>query len=93
MTQAQKKAVANYRRRLKRKGLSRLEVRVREEDAPLIRQVAEALADPKRVRSAREALQRAIQQKQTNFKEFLASGPLGDIDLEREQDFGRDVDL
>ena len=37
MPTAKKKAVASYRRRMRRKGLVRVEVQVREGDAPLLR--------------------------------------------------------
>ena len=94
MTAAQKKALATYRRRLKRKGVSRMEVRVRKEDAPLIREVVKALSDPEREKTAREALRRAVTGKpKLGFKELLAAAPLEGIDLEREQDYGREIDL
>jgi ribosomal protein L18E len=48
MAARQGKALASYRRRLKQQGVARLEVRVRKDDAPLVRNVARALADPRR---------------------------------------------
>lgn len=45
MTTMTRKAVAEHRRRLKRKGLERVEVQVRSSDAPLIRAVARRLRD------------------------------------------------
>jgi hypothetical protein len=90
---AQNKAVGDYRRRLRRKGVSRVEVRVRKEDAPLIREVTKALVDPARERAARDALQCAVRPTAKSFKEFLASAPLEGIDLTREREPRRDVDL
>ena len=34
-----------------------------------------------------------MQKRQIDFKEFLASAPLEGVDLERDRDYGRDVDL
>jgi prevent-host-death family protein len=36
---------------------------------------------------------RLMQKRQIDFKEFLASAPLEGVDLERDRDYGRDVDL
>lgn len=36
---------------------------------------------------------RRLQKRQINFKEFLASAPLEGVDLERNRDYGRDVDF
>jgi hypothetical protein len=46
-------AVAEHRRRLRRRGLQRVEVQVRREDAPLVRAVAAALTDAERGAEAR----------------------------------------
>jgi hypothetical protein len=94
VTTAQRNAVANYRRRLARKGLTRLEVRVHKKDAPLVREVAQALCDPERERETRALLrERFAAKRPKGLKALLAAAPLEDIDLTREQDFGRDVDL
>lgn len=34
-----------------------------------------------------------LKARQTGFKEFLASAPLEGVDLERNRDYGRDIDL
>jgi hypothetical protein len=94
MTAAQKKALADHRRRLKRRGLTRLEVRVRKDDAALIRDVAQALCDP-----AHEAATRALLRKRfgaprgKGLKALLAAAPLEGIDLTRERDRDRDIAL
>jgi hypothetical protein len=94
MTNAQRKAVTNYRKRLKRKGLTRMEVQVRKDDAALVRGVVRALSDPEREREARAFLRERFSGGLTKgLKALLAAAPLEGIDLIREQDWGRDVDL
>ena len=91
---AQKKALHRYRRRLKRQGVVRLEVQVRRDDAPLVRDIVSALADPDRSREARALLrERFGAGPAACLKALLAAAPLEGIDLGRERDFGRDVDL
>jgi prevent-host-death family protein len=36
---------------------------------------------------------RLMEKRQIDFKEFLASAPLEGVDLERDRDYGRDVEL
>lgn len=86
--------LTNYRRRLKRQGIVRVEVQVRKEDAPLIRDVARALSDPKRAAEARALLTaRFAAPRAKGLKELLAAAPLEGIELERARDTGRTVDL
>ena len=91
----QKKAVRSYRRRLKERGLVRLEVQTAKEDAALIRQVTRALqSDPVRAAQLRSHLHRLVDHEpQSDLKALLASAPLEGIDLSRERDTGREVDL
>jgi len=94
MSSTQKKTLSAYRRRQKRRGIMRLEVHVRKDDAALIRGVAKALADPGRATEARTLLRErfsAVQAK--GLKQLLAAAPLEGIDLTRERDLGRDVAL
>lgn len=94
MTSPQRKAVANYRRRLKRQGMKRLEVRVRSADAPLVRGVVEALCDPRRERETRALLREKFATAPVRgLKALLAAAPLDSIDFKRAEDYGRDVDL
>jgi len=87
-------AVAERRRRLRSRGLQRVEVQVRGEDAPLVRAVAAALADPERAGEARALLRaRFAPAPARSLKELLASAPLDGIDLDRSRDTGRAVDL
>ena len=89
---ARKKAVATYRRRMKRKGLVRVEVQVLRADAPLLRDVAGALADPNRAAETRAMLRdRFAARGAKGLKALLADAPLDDIDLERARDMGRDA--
>ena len=92
MPRSQKKTLSAHRRRQKQRGIMRLEVHVREDDAGLIRGVAKALSDPARATEAR-ALLRARFGAQAGLKQLLAAAPLEGIDLTRERDLGRDVAL
>jgi hypothetical protein len=91
---SQKKALANYRRRLKRRGMVRFEVHVRRGDAALVRGVVNALGDPERENEARTLLrERFGSGAATGLKALLACAPLEGIDLSRDRDFGRDISL
>ena len=94
MPNARRKALTTYRRRLKRRGVVRLEIHVRKDDAALVRGVVTALADPEREGEARALLrQRFGSGKSDGLKALLASAPLEGIDLSRDRDLGRDVKL
>jgi hypothetical protein len=94
MPDARKRAVSAYRRRLKRSGLVRLEVHVRRADAPLVRGVVAALADPDREREARMLLREQFAaERASGLKALLAAAPLEGVDLERTGEPARDVDL
>jgi hypothetical protein len=87
-------ALAKHRQKRRDRGLHRVEVQVREEDAGLIRAVAAALADPDRASEARAVLRgRFGPPPGRSLKDLLASAPLEGVDLERPRDVGRDVDL
>lgn len=94
MSGAQKRALANHRRRLKRRGLMRIEIQVGKNDAALVREIARALADPTQEAETRSLLQRrfgALQAK--GLKQLLAAAPLEGIDLTREREPARDLAL
>ena len=94
MKNSQSKALSNYRRRLKRDGLVRLEVKVHKRDAALVRSIANALTDPEREAEARALLRdRFGPARAKGFKALLESAPLEGIDLARAPDLGRDVAL
>ena len=94
MASPARKAIKKYRSRLKRQGIVRLEVRVRKDDAPLVRQVVQALSDPQREEQARAKLRQHFGASEgERFKAFLVSAPLEGVDLTRRKDFARDVDL
>ncbi len=88
-------ALSDHRQRLRSRGLQRVEVQVRGEDAPLVRAVAAALVDPGRAAEARALLQRRFASDPgRGLKDLLASAPsLDDLNLERPVDFGRPVEL
>ena len=90
----QRKSLSAYRRRLKRRGIVRVEVHVRKDDAALVRGVAQALADPAREAEARALLrERFLADKMRGLKTLLAAAPLEGIDLTRDHDLGRDLVL
>ena len=87
-------AVADHRQRLRNRGLQRVEVQVHGEDAPLLRAVAAALADPERAAEARAVLRaRFAPAPARSLKKLIAAAPLEGLDLDRSRDTGRAVDL
>ena len=87
-------ALAEHRKRLRSRGLQRLEVQVRGEDAPLLRAVVAALADPGQAAEARALLLRRFSPGQArSLKGLIESAPLEGIDLDRPRDMGRAVEL
>ncbi len=94
MPSSQRTAVTAYRRRMKRQGVVRLEVHVRKDDTPLVRGVVAALADPEREAETRALLrERFGASPAKGLKALLASAPLEGVDLRRERDQGRNVEL
>lgn len=94
MTTSQRKSLSAYRDRLRREGIVRVEVHVREQDAPLIRGAAKALSDPGLEGEARALLREHFAAGPAKgFKRLLAAAPLEGIDLSRDRDAGRDLDL
>ena len=94
MQNTRKAAITAYRERRKRQGVVRLEMQVRREDAPLLRNVASALSDPARATEVRALLRaRFASPKSRSLKELLADVPLDGIDLDRSDDLGREVEL
>lgn len=79
-----------HRRGLRSHGLQSIEVRVRGEDAPLVRTVAATLADLDQAGEARSLLRLRYGPEATrSLKDLLATAPLDDIDLTRSRDTGR----
>ena len=89
-----KKSLSEFRQRLKRRGVVRLEVQVRKDDAALVRGVVTALSDPSRESKTRSLLREHFgASKAAGLKALLVSAPLEGIDLSRQRDFGRDGEL
>jgi hypothetical protein len=82
--------LAAHRRRQRSRGLQRVEVQVRVEDAALIRAVVAALADPVRGEEARASLRDRFAPR-PGLKALLEAAPLDGIDLERPRDTGRET--
>jgi hypothetical protein len=95
MTSSARKAVAEHRKRLKQRGLVRIELRAPKEDAPLLREVAEALADPARAAHTRRVLREHVSPHAgMGFKELLAAAPLDlELDFDRAIDTGREIEF
>jgi hypothetical protein len=94
MPQSKPKSLSAYRRRLKQRGVVRVEVHVHKNDAALVRSVARALSDPAVETETRVLLrERFGVAKAKGLKEFLASAPLEGLDLTRKRDVGRKVEL
>jgi hypothetical protein len=90
----QKTPLANYRSRMKRQGVVRVEIRVHKKDAELVRRIARALIDPEREAETRAHLrQRFGNPTPQGLKTLLAAAPLEGVDLERSRNIGRVVDL
>jgi hypothetical protein len=90
---SQAKTLKSHRLRQRRRGLSRVEVTVQKQDAPLIRDVAKALNDPSQSRAVRMLIREKMRFHSMGLKELLASAPLEGVDLTRPVDFGREVEL
>jgi hypothetical protein len=89
-----KKPLSLFRQRLKRQGIVRVEVHVRKDDAPLVRDVASALSDPARESQTRALLREHFgASRAKGLKALLVSAPLEGIKLSRSRDFGRDIEL
>lgn len=94
MAKTQRTAVANFRRRLERQGMARLEVRVRKDDISLVREVVRALTSPEQEQRTRALLREHFHvSRGKGLKALLAAAPLEGVDLTRDRDFGRDIDL
>jgi hypothetical protein len=94
LVRAQRTAVTSFRKRLKQQGMARLEVNVRKADATLVRNVVRALVNPQQEQAARTLLREHFGSRQVDgLKALLAAAPLEGINLSRERDFGRDVNL
>ena len=89
------KAVAEHRKRLKQRGLTRIELRAPKEDAALLRAVAGALADPARAVQTRRLLREHFDPYAgMGLKELLAAAPLDlELDFDRSIETGREIEF
>ncbi len=94
MVKTQRKAISRFRQRLKRQGLARVELKVRKDDAVLVRNVVKALLSPEQEQTTRAFLREHFGSgRAEGLKALLAAAPLQGLDFNRERDFGREVDL
>lgn len=94
----QKRALRNYRRRLKARGMARFEIQGLAADRELIRSLAKRLSegdlDSKRIRATLERLV-ASEHPRGGILAALRRSPLlgADVDLQRSATSGRSIDL
>jgi|SRR5579863_4482506 hypothetical protein len=100
MTQtAQKRAISNYRKRLKKRGVARFEVLGLESDRDLIRSLARRLAqndaEGSRIRSEMQRNVAEIPAKKGGILAALRRSPLVGVDLNlvRSEEPGREIKL
>lgn len=99
MAGSQKRAVQNYRKRLQERGLMRFEVLGLESDREIIRALARRLAEPGAdAVKLRTAVGRSIAGEPPRTGGIVAAlrrSPLvgAELDLSRERDEGREIDL
>lgn len=94
MRKVQESAIANFRNRMKRQGVVRVEVYVRKDDASLVRNMAKALADPSRESDTRAMLREQFgETRGLGLKALLAAAPIEGMSHDRRWDKGRMVEL
>lgn len=93
MTTAQIRALNSHRRRLKERGLSRIEVQARPDDAELLRALAGRLREGAPADELRQGLKELLATTRPSLKALLAAAPLEGLELERSRDLPRDVEL
>jgi flagellar motor component MotA len=94
MARTKHHSLTAYRRRLKQRGVVRLEVNVQRDDAPLVRKIVKALSDPQRETQVRALLHKQFDTNHARgLKELLAAAPLDGVDLSRSRSSGRDIEL
>ncbi|MFZ4410018.1 MAG: hypothetical protein ACOYOH_21915 [Paracraurococcus sp.] len=87
-------ALVAHRLRQRSRGLQRLELQAPTADAPLLRAIAAALADPAQADAVRAFLRiRFAPAPPRSLKTLLEAAPLDDLDLDRSRDTGRAIDL
>src|SRR5580765_4597816 len=98
-TTPQKRALKNYRKRLKQRGMARFEVLGRDADRELIRSLARRLAgddpDSARIRASLRLSISGAQPRKGGILSTLRRSPLvgADLDISRPMAPGRKVDL
>ncbi len=96
-TPSQTKAVKNYRKRLRKRGLARFEVLGLDRDREMIRVLARKLAESTpEAEKMRASVRQGISEKpagKVSILEVLRSWPLTDLNLTRPFEEGRKIDL
>ena len=96
-SQSQVRAIENYRKRLKKRGMARFEVLALKKDRELIREVARKLAESTpEAEKMRASMCQTISEKagtKGGILEILRSWPLAELHLTRPFEEGRKIDL
>lgn len=95
MSAAQRKALDRHRARQAKRGLCRVEVTLPEGDKSAIRQLAALLrAGDTRAERLRLTLEQVLNDSRpASFAELLESAPLEDVELHRNRELPRDIEL
>jgi hypothetical protein len=95
MNASQRKAVSRHRKRQKEKGMVRMEVSVPDSDRELIRQTAANLrAGGEIAEQTRAAINSIINPfAGMNLKELIEAMPLGELEIERSRETGREIEF
>lgn len=87
-------ALQQYRVRQKGAGFARVEVKVRREDAALVRDIAQRLSNPRTEVGMRLALNACLDRATLpSLKDHLCTQPFDELEFERSDDPGRTIAL
>jgi phosphohistidine phosphatase SixA len=94
MSASRDKAVRDHRRRLKERGLKRVEIHAAGSDAALIRRLAKILReDDERAELLRKRLDDLVAERPVGLKALLAAAPLEGIRITRSGESRRAIEL
>ena len=95
MNASQRKAVSRHRRRQKEKEMVRMEVSVPDSDRELIRQTAANLRAGGKIAEQTRAATNSIINPfgGMNLKELIEAMPLGELEIERSKETGREIEF
>lgn len=93
MATAQERALRMHRRRLRERGLKRVELLAGESDASLLRELARILrSDNEKAERVRRQLAELATEQPAGLKALLSAAPLDGVRITRSADRGRSVE-